>query len=163
MAPRASVVNCAAKVRLPAATSTNAIEYFIKTLNNFFLQPQNMLINNLQRRTAERLAPHSIPESYRRPITILPANRHRNPLNDANSSLASRPRQRAIQAMLQDFRLFIKPNQLTHPLAFPLTCGFGNQPDHLSLAKTNLVPGSQTRHPVVHLRDRRGLEVRDVH
>ena len=42
MAPRASVVNCAAKATLPAATSKDAIEYFIKNLNNFFLQPQNI-------------------------------------------------------------------------------------------------------------------------
>jgi hypothetical protein len=46
MAPRASVVNCAAKATLPAATRIDATEHFIKNLNNFFLHQQNMLITS---------------------------------------------------------------------------------------------------------------------
>ena len=49
----------------------------------------------------------------------------------------------ASKAALQDLGLRIEPNQLTHPLALPLTGSLGNQADNLAFDRLGLVAARQ--------------------
>src|SRR5580693_1366508 len=75
----------------------------------------------------------------------------------------SGPRQRSPEPMLQDLGRLVEPTQLTHPLALPLACRLGNQPDHLALHQRRLVPKRQKRNRAMDLRDRRRFKVGNVH
>ena len=92
----------------------DASEHFIKNLNNFFLQPQNISVTSYQ---PAQICPKVVrlhsdledsPALYHH-FTGEIVIRNRNQTARA-TPIVSRPRQRALQAALQDLRLFIKPN-----------------------------------------------------